>query len=148
MEKRRVGPEIRRLNNLIKREAEKCSARAELESMTGLHGWIIGHISHSETPIYQRDLEKRFSCRRSTISNVISLMEKNGLVTRVASKEDARLKEIVLTEKAKEIDSLIRADLDRLDARLKAGIEREELDLFFKTLDKIKANIEKENENA
>ncbi len=146
MEKRRIGPEIRRLNNLIKREAEKSSARAQLESLTGLHGWVIGHVARQNGPVLQRDLEKRFSVRRSTMSNILALMEKNGLITRTPSKQDARAKQITLTPRAVAIDRIVRQDLDRLDALLTAGISEEELSAFFGTLDKIKANLEVQND--
>lgn len=148
MEKRRIGPEIRRLNNLIKRELDSHAIKEQLDSMTGLHGWVIGHIAKSEAPIYQRDLEKRFSVRRSTMSNIISLMEKNGLIVRVPSKQDARLKELVLTEKARELDRIVRQDLEQFDKRLCDGISEEEKAAFLATLDKLKANLEKEKQNA
>ena len=142
METKRVGPEIRRLNNLIKREAEKSAARAQLDSLTGLHGWVIGFIARQDGPVFQRDLEERFSVRRSTMSNILSLMEKNGLITRTQSNKDGRAKQITLTPRAVALDRFVRQDIDRLDAAITKGISAEELSAFFTTIEKIKNNLE------
>lgn len=142
MEIRRIGPEIRRLNNLLKRETEKSAARAGLDGLTGLHGWVIGFIARQEGPVFQRDLEERFSVRRSTMSNILSLMEKNGLITRAPSKKDGRAKQITLTPRAVAIDRFVRQDIKRLEAVITKNISEEELKCFFSTIDKIKNNLE------
>lgn len=144
MEKRYIGPTVRRLNNLIKREAEKSAVKQEIDNLTGLHGWVIRYISEQSGSVFQRDLEQKFSCRRSTMSNVLALMEKNGLIIRKVSERDARLKEIVLTEQAKKVHEMAKADIKKLDKRLTDGITREELEIFYSVADKIRANIERQ----
>lgn len=146
METRRVGPEIRRLNNLLKRETEKSAVKAQLDSLTGLHGWVIGFIARQDGPVFQHDLEERFSVRRSTMSNILSLMEKNGLITRTPSKKDGRAKQITLTPRAVAIDRFVRQDIERLDAVITKGISEEELKCFFATIDKIKNNLEAQDD--
>lgn len=147
MEKRYIGPTVRRLNNLIKREAEKSAVKQEIDNLTGLHGWVIRYISEQSGSVFQRDLEQKFSCRRSTMSNVLALMEKNGLIIRKVSERDARLKEIVLTEQAKKVHEMAKADIKKLDKRLTDGITREELEIFYSVADKIRANIERQENN-
>lgn len=147
LEERRIGPAVRRLNNLIKREADKSTVKQQIDNLTGLHGWVIRYISEQEGPVFQRDLERRFSCRRSTMSTVLSLMEKNGLIERKRSESDARLKQLVLTERAKKVHECAHADMLRLEKLLTNGIEKSELDIFFKVIDKIKQNIETEEQN-
>lgn len=144
MAERHIGPAVRRLNNLIKRKVDKSAVKQQIDNLTGLHGWVIRYISEQKEPVYQRDLEKRFSCRRSTMSNVLSLMEKNGLIERVRSEKDARLKQLVLTDRARAVHECAHADMLRLEAELSRGISDEEKAIFFKVIDKIKANIESE----
>lgn len=148
MEKRRVGPEMRKLNNLIKREVERSTARQQLESLTGLHGWVIGHIARQDGPVFQRDLEERFSVRRSTMSNILSLMEKNDLIVRTPSKKDSRTKEITLTRRAWMIDRIIKTDLDRIEELITDGLTEGELDAFFSAVDKMKENLERMSDNV
>ncbi len=146
MEARYIGPTVRRLNNMIKRETEKSSVKQQLDNLTGLHGWVIRYISEQEGSVFQRDLEKRFSCRRSTMSNVLALMEKNGLIERKPSESDGRLKKIILTDLARKVHEMAMADMMRLEGILSDGIGEEELKTFFAVADKIRANIErKEN---
>lgn len=147
MGERHIGPSVRQLNNLIKRKVDKSAVKQQIDNLTGLHGWVIRYISEQDGPVYQRDLEERFSCRRSTMSNVLSLMEKNGLVVRLRSEQDARLKQLVLTERARAVHECAHADMLRLDKELSRDIESTELDIFFKVIDKIKANIESEEKN-
>ena len=96
--------------------------------------------------VFQRDLEKRFSCRRSTMSNVLSLMEKNGLIERVSVVQDARLKKIVLTDRAVELHRMITDEISDREKRMTEGISEKELECFFKVIDKIKTNLEDNND--
>ena len=52
-------------------------------------------------------MEKQFDLKRSSISLMLNNMEKNKLIERVAVSEDARLKKIVLTEKAIKLNEKI-----------------------------------------
>ncbi len=144
MKQRHIGPAVRRLGNLIRRESDKSAVKQQIDNLTGLHGWVIRYISEQDGPVFQRDLEQKFSCRRSTMSNVLALMEKNGLIERCVSKSDARLKELRLTALARKVDRMARADIEQLESRIVAGIDKEELEIFFKVIDKIESNILKE----
>ena len=53
-----------------------------------------------EKDIFQKDLEKEFDLKRSSVSLLLNNMEKSDLIQRVPVAEDARLKKIILTEKA------------------------------------------------
>lgn len=132
---------------MIKRTVESSTVKSQLDRLTGLHGWIVGYIARADGPVFQRDLEKRFSVRRSTMSNIMSLMEHNGLIVRRSFEGDKRLKQIVLTDYALGFDKTARDDMERIDRMLTNGISEEELDTFFKTVDKIKANIDREEKN-
>lgn len=57
---------------------------------------------------------------------------------------DARLKKIVLTEKAIEIHHKATQNIKNIENTLKKGITYEELKFFYSVIDKIKANLEVE----
>ena len=143
-QKRAIGFEIRTLNNLIKRYV-KSVRPAELDSSTGVHGWALRFFyENKDKDIFQRDFETRFSIRRSTATNMLKLMETNGLIMRVSVDYDARLKKIVLTDKAVDIHKKIAKNIDATEKLLSRNIDDKELEAFFSTLDKIKANLEVE----
>ena len=143
MEKsRQLGFEIRTLNNLIKRYFEQHKPE-EFKESTGVHGWAIRYFYENRNKdIFQRDFETRFSIRRSTATNMLKLMEKNGLICRVSVESDARLKKIVLTEKAITIHKKAIKNIEVLETLLESDITEKELDSFYVVLDKIKANLE------
>ncbi len=137
-----IGFEIRTLNNLIKRYFEQRKPE-EFKESTGVHGWAIRYFYENRNKdIFQRDFEARFSIRRSTATNMLKLMEKNGLIKRESVDCDARLKKIVLTNKAIEIHKKATQNIEMLETALKKGITEQELVSFYNVLDKIKANLE------
>lgn len=142
--KRYIGFEIRSLNNLIKRTLESQKPE-ELDRSTGVHGWAIRYFyENRDRDIFQRDFESRFSIRRSTATNMLKLMEKNGIITREPVTYDARLKKIVLTEKAIRLHNMATKNIEMFENTIEKGITNEELANFYKVADKIKKNLEAE----
>jgi DNA-binding MarR family transcriptional regulator len=142
MEKERIGLELKSLNNLIRRYFEFSSHKKEIESVTGNNGWIIGYLANNaEKDIYQRDIENHFTITRSTASRVLSLMEQKGLIQRQAVTQDARLKKIVLTDKALEIRAVMVEDSDKLERTLIKGFREEEIEALLSYLKRLKENI-------
>ena len=68
-------------------------------------------------------------------------MEKNGLIHREAMADDARLKRIILDEKALQYKDVVLADITNLEEELTAGIAEEDLDVFLRVLEKMMENI-------
>lgn len=147
MEKVRVSVELRSLNNLIRRYFEFSSNKKEIDSVTGNNGWIIGYLAnHTEQDIYQKDIEDYFTITRSTTSKVLSLMEQKGLIQRMPVTQDARLKKIVLTDKAWGIRELMLEDAQKLESTLIMGFQEEEMKAFLSYLKRMKQNISESQE--
>lgn len=141
---RHIGFELRILSNLIKRHIDNSTARAEFESITGTNMWIIIYLAHhQDEDVFQRDLEQNFSVRRSTMSNILALMEKKNLIIREGVPEDARLKKLVLTEKALKLHEMMERDREETENLITAGLTAAEIDNFFITLAKMRKNLEK-----
>lgn len=138
----RVGLELRSLNNLIRRHFEFSSHKSEIDRVTGNNGWIISYLGdHPEKAHYQRDIEEYFTITRSTASRVLTLMEQKGLIRRLPVSEDARLKKIVLTEKAWEIREIMLADAMQLERTLTDGFTPEETQILLSYLQRMKENV-------
>lgn len=140
--KKLIGHEIRKTDNLLKRNYTKSDFSKSIYHLTGTNGWIIGFLAeNSDKEIFQRDIEELFLIRRSTVSNIIQLMEKKGLIARESVPYDARLKKLVLTPKALEIHKVMYENMLKNEERLKTGISDEELEIFFNVIEKIQKNI-------
>ncbi|MBQ1243233.1 MAG: MarR family transcriptional regulator [Clostridia bacterium] len=142
--KRKLGFEIGRTSRLIKRVLDNNSQKEYIDKLTGTHGWALGYLHRNrDRDIFQKDFEKEFDIRRSTASHILSLMEENGMITRESVPYDARLKKIVLTEKAMNIEEEVMQFFDKLEQEFEKNITKEELEIFYSVLDKINDNIER-----
>lgn len=138
-----IGFEIRTLSNLIKRQFDQSSNKKEIDNLTGTNGWVIGYLANNQhRDIFQKDLELEFSIRRSTASKILQLMEKKGFIKREAVEYDARLKKLVLTEKALEVHAIAEQGINQLEEKISKGLTNEEIETFFKIAEKIKKNLE------
>ncbi|MBO5359099.1 MAG: MarR family transcriptional regulator [Clostridia bacterium] len=142
-----IGFSIRRLSNYIRRDIEKSSASGKIVLPKGVNGWAIHYFyDNRDKEVFQRDFENRFSIRRSTASSILKTMEQNGFIQRVSVESDARLKRIILTEKAIKIHEEIMKDIERRELRLRRGINEEEIDQFLSMVNRFIANLEDEND--
>ena len=73
-------------------------------------------------------------------------MEQKGFIERVSVENDARLKKIVLTEKAVDIHKRITKEIENREKRMRNGIAEQELKIFFKVMQKVTANMEEQND--
>lgn len=113
-----------------------------VDGITAYNGRIIGFIARNgDREICQRDIEKEFCITRSTASRVLVLMEQKDLIERVSVKGDARLKRLVLTERSRHLNELMRANFEETEEILTEGLTAEELEEFFRLTEKMKGNI-------
>lgn len=145
----RIGFQIKILANLIEKEIRSDSAIRNMDNMTNMHGRIIGFLRRNEDKeIFQRDIEKKFFISGPSVSEILKLMERNGLIERKAVEKDGRLKKIVLTEKGRMLDLEVQVALDAVEERLAALISPEEMNELDKIVCKMieKLNNKKEKE--
>lgn len=142
MDERLIGRELRSLNNLIRRYFDFATHHKEIETVTGNNGWIIGYLAENTgKDIYQKDLERHFTITRSTASRVLSRMEQKGLIERQPVARDARLKKIVLTDKAWQLKGLMRQDVVQMEQTLLHGFTEEEKCTLSAYIQRMKHNI-------
>ena len=138
-----IGFDIRTLSILIKRYIDGSATKQYVDNLTGTHGWVIGYLyDNRDHDVYQRDLETQFSIRRSTATGILQLMEKNELILREPVESDARLKKLVLTEKALDIHKMVEEDRKRTEDQLTKDIDAQELAIFQKALKQMIRNME------
>ena len=77
----RIGFRVKILANLIEKEIRASSAIEDMMKMTNMHGRIISFLHRNEDKdIYQRDIEQNFMISGPSVSEVLKLMKKNGLI--------------------------------------------------------------------
>ena len=146
MHKKQLGFEIHKTSRLIKRYADSDATKSYVDKMTGTHGWAVGYFyKNRHRDVFQKDFEQEFNIRRSTASSILSLMEKNELIKRESVPYDARLKKITLTQKALDVQAVVNEAFSRFESTMKQNISDEELEIFFRVLNKINNNLERKD---
>ena len=114
----------------------------ESEQPTGVQGWIIGYLyQNRDKEVFQRDIQEQFSIRRSTVTGILPLMEKNGLITRSSVERDARLKKLELTPRAIELYERIGRSVRQVEDRLHQSLTPQEKQEFLRLCGKIRASL-------
>lgn len=137
--------EVKVLSHMIKRKFEQSDEYKYFDSLTCSAGCIIGYIANADGEVFQKDVENRFSIRRSTVSKMLQSLEDMGLIVREGVDYDARLKKIILTESGWNMHNTVSQVIERTNAQAVSGIDGDELDAFFKTLEKMKNNLINDN---
>ena len=141
----KIGFEIRRLDHMLGRNMQAHVRAAGIDEVTLMHGWIIRYLyTNQDKDVFQKDIEQYFSIGRSTVTNIIQLMERKGYIARESVEHDARLKKVVLTEKGIRNQEMLEDLVESLDTRLVDGITDEELYVFYSVIEKLKRNLPKQ----
>ena len=68
----RVGPAIHRLNNMLNRNITSYVRMLGIDEVSVTNGWILRYLyDNKDKDIFQKDIEKRFSIGRSTVTSTI-----------------------------------------------------------------------------
>lgn len=111
------------------------------EVLTGGQGRILGAIVMSAErgeDIYQKDLESEFHIRGSSVTGVLQLMERKGLITREASSKDGRLKRILPTSEGIRMHEIVSNNIIQNEQGLKSVLIEEEMIALRQTLKKLR----------
>ena len=98
--------------------------------------------------IIRKDIEEEFRIRKSTVTGILKLLEKNGFIRRESVPQDARLKRIVPTARAESLRPQILEQLGRTEALLMEGIPEQELHIWRSVMCRMFGNLVKAEEEA
>lgn len=136
-----IGHKVRIINNCVDKyfhtSWEKAGALPTRMQCATLH---YLHV-HQNEDVFQKDLEAAFSISGATATNILKVMEKDGLISREPVPTDARLKKIVMTEKGSAFDDVARKNVLHLEEGMEKGFSEEELTRFREYLDRLAQNI-------
>ncbi|CUU49096.1 MarR family winged helix-turn-helix transcriptional regulator [Clostridium beijerinckii] len=135
-----IGKKLSMLSRRLHRRIDK---EASQYGVTGVQARILGFISHKsdKKDIFQKDIEEELDIRRSSVTSVLQLMEKNGHIKRISVSEDARLKKIVLTEKGLEIQRNVYEFILRVEKSLRDELNEDEFSILVSLIDRLAKKI-------
>lgn len=139
--------ELMALGNVMRRYVDNSSGMQYVEKYTGRNYWVLAYLFHNMgRDVFQKDLEEAFSIRRSTVSKTLKIMEQKELIRRECVDYDARLKKLILTDKAHELNKMVISDMKKLSAKLTDNLNDEEITFFSNILKRIQKNFNKDME--
>lgn len=141
-----TGKIINRISNRLRSRSQVVHSELGIGSAQGkiLNYVLVESVHHS---VYQKDLEKEFGLRPSTITEMLNALEEKELIARIVDEQDGRYKKIVFTEKALVMKDRIRQEVEGTETLLLRGISPEEQKEFMRIAGKMLQNLEQDQEN-
>lgn len=87
--------------------------------------------------ICQKDIEQAMEISNPTVTGILNRLEQKELIKRVPGKHDARVRNIIVTEKALELDKELRRKFSEVENDVVSCFNEEEVQLFHQMLDRI-----------
>ncbi len=108
------------------------------DNLTISQARVIHYLcKHKDKEVVQRDIEKFFRVSNPTVSGILNRLEEKGFVVRTTSENDKRIKVVILTEKALELDDYLRNSLNNYEEEMMACLSQEEKNNLLDSMDKI-----------
>ena len=128
-----LGRQIGHVSNLFRRNIDNLIARESRD---------CADSSLTDGDVFQKDLEAAFKIRKSTVSCMVELMEQKGMLTRESVNGDARLKRLVLTEKAEKLLTAVSNGVERMESEVRAEFTETEFGTLTELLGKLSDVLE------
>ena len=134
------------ISNRLRNSSQEVHTQLGIGSAQGkiLNYVLVESEAHS---VYQKDLEREFGLRPSTVTEMLNALEQKKLIQRVSDEWDGRYKKIVFTEKARSMKDRIRQEVEETEHLLLQGITEQEKQEFLRIAGKMLQNLEAERTN-
>lgn len=113
------------------------NARAKRFDLTQTQMHILHYLFRAEGKLTQRDIEKHFELKHSTVIGILGRMEKNGFIEISVSETDRRQRDITLLKKAYDVEAECKAQRNYTENKFASGLTENELKTLRVLLDKV-----------
>lgn len=149
MPDKKIGFELITLGHLLKRQRDRVNDEIKNRVLgednnvmcTDL-GIIQFLADNKDREVYQKDIEQYFSLTAPSVSNKLRDLQKKELVSRVYSKVDTRLKQVIMTDKAWDIDVKMREEIENFENHINSLLNDDEKHQLEVIIEKIKKDFE------
>ncbi|HEV6968255.1 MarR family winged helix-turn-helix transcriptional regulator [Roseateles sp.] len=109
----------------------------------GQAGWLaIANVAKSNEPLSQIELANRLGVEGPSVVALVDRLVKAGLVQRVPSETDRRIKHVVLTEAGRQLYAKVKTAADAYRVELLGGIDKSRLQAATELLEELQAMVE------
>ena len=134
-----LGFRIRSVWQQVKRLMNRHLTENNSYGLTGMQFAIVSYLAKesAERDVFQKDLEQKFDIRKSTVTGILNTMERDGLLLRETVPYDARLRKMILTDKALQAKQNTEQVIDSVESQLSKGLTEEESTAGLRMREKI-----------
>lgn len=144
MEKKRLFGRMCCLHALLVRKIDSLLSEYGLNGMQ-MHTMIFVKIKNRRgEKVCQRDVERETGLRPSSVSSMLSNLERSSFIVRTPSEEDARTKYITLTPEGDELCEKNKELMNNADLIIEDALTEEERANLSELLFKLIAHIKKQ----
>lgn len=140
-EKAPIGYLVNKISNILKRSADE---NLVSENMTVEQLMVMKMIHENGGSVGQKEIEKEFGVRRSTVTSAMQILEKKGFIERSPSPHDSRAKIVTLTSAGEEKNAKLINFIKMRDKRFLSPLNESERETLSALLLKLLKNTEKE----
>ena len=131
-----IGSMMREVVRVLKKRiAEQADIKLTIEQI----GLLLVIFMHKEEVI-QQELACSMGKDKSAILRTIDMIEAKELVKRVSDTTDRRKKYLMITKKGERVIEQYMKIEEELTTKIQIGLTEEEITIFYKVVDHIKAN--------
>ena len=111
--------------------------------LTGMQAHVLIYLyKNRKNIINQRDIEREFELTNPTVNGILNRLENKDFIKRVVSLNDARNKEIMITDKSISLIVEMKKKAKNMENKMTSGITKEELDTFYQVIKKMFNNVQ------
>lgn len=142
MSQNHIGFQVRMLQNEVIRFIDQRARERGLDEITLSNGWILKTLyENPDRDIFQKDIEAECGMARSTVTGVVKLMERKGLIRRESVDSDARLKKLILTEKGIAAHKTMYRIIEECEKAITANMTEKEREEILSRLIQMRENL-------
>ena len=137
---REIGFYLKKIFQMMKKNLNK-----DLEDidLTGMQAHVLIYLyKNRKNIINQRDIEREFELTNPTVNGILNRLENKDFIKRVVSLNDARNKEIMITDKSISLIVEMKKKAKNMENKMTSGITKEELDTFYQVIKKMFNNVQ------
>ena len=134
------GRKVEMLSRQVRRKVDERISSQDLTAKQAMILLVIYDLSKVKD-VYAKDIEDAFDMRRATVTGILQLMEKNGIIVREENNVDGRLKRIRLTQKAINLRLKMKKNIQKVESNLLSDLSKEEIETFLKIMEKMSHNL-------
>lgn len=141
MHDKRIGFLIKQVYFMNQAKLNTMFAQFDLTASQTFTLIYLLHAHEAGRVINQRDIERDMDISNPTVTGILNRLEHKGLLVRKPSLKDARMKYIEVSEKALELDKILRKKFAENEEQLVHALSQEEVVQLSVLLEKILADM-------